>query len=64
MPGGERCAHGTRQENGVPDPGRLVLSRSQPTRPTRSLARRERWPPFRHPPSRREVYRFRTWRCV
>jgi len=41
-----------------------VLSRSQPTRPTRSLARRERWPRLRHPPSRREVYRFRTWRCV
>jgi len=34
MPGGERCAQGTRQENGVPDPGWLVLSRSQRTRPT------------------------------
>jgi hypothetical protein len=49
MPGGERCTQGTRQENGVPDPGRLVLSKPQPTRPTRSLAGRARWPRFRHP---------------
>jgi len=58
MPGGERCAQGTRQENGVPDPGRLVLSRPQPTRATRSLARGERWPRFRHPAISSGVYRF------